>query len=129
MDELKLLIEMVANLPTLAVWVLVGYLIYKIAVIGSIYGLIRFAIDKLHDWLANANQRKIQNVDIRAYLDGVCITSDGTHNALLAQVHRLKGKATNINSTYIHMCSVDWLREAIDDKEAKDAKEKAEKRV
>lgn len=129
MDELKLLIEMVANLPTLAVWVLVGYLFYKIAMIGSIYGLIRFGIEKLHDWLANRESRRIENVNIRGHLDGMCITSDGTHNGLIAQIARVKGKATNINSQYIHECSVDWLRDAITDKEAKDAKEKAEKRV
>lgn len=35
MDELKLLIEMVSNLPSLAVWVLVGYLAYKVAVVGG----------------------------------------------------------------------------------------------
>ena len=30
-DELKLLIEAVAGLPTLMVWVLVGFLAYKLA--------------------------------------------------------------------------------------------------
>jgi len=52
MDELKLLIDMVANLPTLAVWVLVGYLAYKVVVVGSIYGVIRLLIIKGHDGAA-----------------------------------------------------------------------------
>lgn len=129
MDELKLLIEMVANLPTLAVWVLVGYLIYKIAVIGSIYGLIRFGIDKLHDWLANKDARKIERVNIRGHLDGMCITSSGAHEGLIAQISRVRGKGLRIESQYIHTVSVEWLRDAITEKEAKDAKEKAEKRV
>lgn len=121
MDELKLLIEMVANLPTLAVWVLVGYLVYKIAVIGSIYGLIRFGIDKLHDYKAHRHERT--TVEIRATLDGMCITSDGTHNALIAQIDRIKGKRTGISSSYIHRQSVEWLREAIDAKEQLDVKQ------
>jgi hypothetical protein len=43
------------------------------------------------------------------------------------QLRRVRGKGTNINSDYIHGCSVDWLREAIDEKIAKDeaAKKKA----
>ena len=51
MEELKLLISMVNDLPALATWVLVGYLIYKITVIGSIYGVIRLLIVKMHDVL------------------------------------------------------------------------------
>lgn len=51
MDELKLLIELVASLPTMAIWVLVGFYIYKVTVIGSIYGLLRLCIVKMHDWL------------------------------------------------------------------------------
>ena len=51
MEELKLLISMVNDLPALATWVLVGYLIYKITVIGSIYGVIRLLIVKMHDAL------------------------------------------------------------------------------
>ena len=35
MDELKTLIEAVAGLPTLTLWVLVGYLVYKLAIVGS----------------------------------------------------------------------------------------------
>jgi hypothetical protein len=50
MEELKILIEMVSHLPTMMVWVLVGYLIYKVSIIGSIYGVIRLLIVKLHDW-------------------------------------------------------------------------------
>ena len=41
MEELKLLIEAIAGLPTITLWVLVGYLVYKLAVVGSIYGVIR----------------------------------------------------------------------------------------
>ena len=58
MDELKLLIEMVANLPQMAIWVLVAFWAYKVVVIGSIYGVIRLAIVKLHDWLTTPRFRR-----------------------------------------------------------------------
>lgn len=44
MEELKSLIEMVAGLPNVVLWVLIGYLVYKLVVVGSIYATIRLAI-------------------------------------------------------------------------------------
>jgi hypothetical protein len=114
MDDLKLLIEMVAKLPTLAVWVLVGYLIYKVVVVGSIYGLLRLAIEKLHSVMV---QKK--NGDVRAAIDGQVISS--SMNALLGQIRRIAGKNTYMQSAYVHSQSVEWLKEAIDAKETLDA--------
>ena len=53
-------------------------------------------------------------------IDGMCITSDGTANELVAQLTRLKGRAVGIKSSYIHNESVQWLAEAIDEKIAKE---------
>jgi hypothetical protein len=114
MDELKLLIEMVSNLPSLAVWVLVGYLVYKVVVVGSIYGIIRLGIEKLHSVLI---QRK--NGDLKAAVDGIVISD--SMNGLMAQIRRLPQKTAHGGSRYIHDSAVDWLREAIDAKEASDA--------
>lgn len=128
MEELKLLIEMVANLPTLAVWVLAAYLFYKLAVVGSVYGVIRFGIAKLHDYLitrATAKERQAKEVDITATINGMCITRGGAHNALIAQLERVRNKGTSLDKDpfsrgYIHDVSVLWLREAIDAKEKED---------
>jgi len=103
MDELKLLIEMVANLPSLAVWVLVGYLIYKVAIVGSVYGVIRLAIIKVHDW-------KVKPVEVRMKL-GAQPLGEGAIEALNAQIARLAGP-----SGYIHMSDIQKLREALDAK-------------
>lgn len=116
MEELKILVDMVAHLPQMALWVLLGFLVYKLAVVGSIYGTIRFAVDKLHDYLV---KRKVEYKEIRPMLDGMCIKSETER--LIAQIHRVRGRGVNIKSEYIHEQSVDWLREAIDDKIAKDA--------
>lgn len=107
---------MVANLPTLAVWVLVGYLLYKIVVVGSIYGLVRFAIEKLHNWLIAS---KTKYVEIRPLIDGECV-----HSALepmMEQINRLKHVQKHAQgSLYFHKTAAYWLKEAIDDKIAKD---------
>lgn len=57
MDELRQLIEMVAGLPNVVLWVLIGYLVYKLVVVGSIYGVIRLAIMQFVS-AYNANRNK-----------------------------------------------------------------------
>lgn len=111
MEELKLLVGMVADLPSMALWVIAAFWAYKVCVIGSIYGVIRLAIVKAHSWLTTP---KHELREIRPVLDGLVIT--GTLEELVAQLRRIAGMRTNISSKYIHSCSVDWLREAIDEK-------------
>ena len=102
MDELKLLIEMVAGLPSLAVWVLVGYLAYKVVVVGSIYGVIRLLIIKLHDWLTKPR--------VVALKIGAKPIDESTAEALNAQIARIS------SGHYFHMSDVQKLREALDAK-------------
>ena len=111
MEELKVLVDMVAHLPQMALWVIAFFFVYKVTVIGSIYGVIRFVTSSLFSWLTS---KKVDYKEIRPMLDGICIS--GTVNGLMTQLHRVKGKGTGINSDYIHKQSVDWLREAIDAK-------------
>lgn len=120
MEELKAILSMVQHLPTMALWVLVGYLVYQLAVIGSVYGVIRYVAGELFSWL---RQKKIETKEIRPMLDGMCIS--GQLDPLIGQLHRLRGKGTNIQSNYIHMQSVEWLRQAIDAKEQEDMRERS----
>lgn len=108
MDDLKQIIEMVHGLPTLAVWVLVGYLVYKIAVIGSIYGLLRFLIDRLHSWLTGPRV-----ITKEWDLDEITI-DDRTRVKLINQIMRSR----NHGLRYMHPDDVEWLRKAIDEYEA-----------
>ena len=108
MEELKLLVDMVAHLPSMALWVIAFFFIYKVSIIGSIYGVIRLGIMKAHDWLTNPKPRTvIQKIDVA----GECIT--GAHTDLLRQIRRCK-RATG--QYYIHDSDVAWLTEAIDAK-------------
>ena len=102
MEELKLLISMVANLPTLAVWVLVGYLAYKVVIVGSIYGVMRLVIIKWHDWAT-----KPKTVALKI---GAKPIDESTAEALNAQIARV------CNGTYYHMSDVQTLREALDER-------------
>jgi hypothetical protein len=124
MEELKLLIGMVADLPQMALWVLIGFLIYKLAVIGSIYGVIHAAINKAHDYAIKRKELPAVNQEIHLedILNGITISSDNTMQQLIRQIKRAAGKGVGIESQYLHRQSVEWLRQAIDMKEEADKK-------
>jgi hypothetical protein len=131
MEELKLLVQMVASLPSLAVWVIIAFYIYKISIIGSIYGVVRFTASKIHDW---AITRKTippiqQEISLYDLTYGIVINDETTQRALIAQMRRLCGKNVGIDSNYIHMSSVLWLCQAINDKEQKDQDEKVKENI
>lgn len=121
MEELKIIVDMVAKLPQMALWVLIGLWAYKIAVVGSIYGVIRFVVGKAHDYLVHRKTIpvEVRQVELRPVLDGVVLK--GSIDALVAQLHRIRmhnNRQTGL--TYMHENSVEWLRVAIDEKIAKD---------
>lgn len=89
---------MLAHLPQLTVWVLAGFLAYKLAVVGSIYSVIRLVIVKVHDWKTQPVQFKV----------GTQAINRDVADALQAQFARLSTGA------YIHNSGVRNLKEAID---------------
>ena len=126
MEELKLLVGMVADLPSMALWVIAFFFAYKVAIIGSVYGVIRFVAGRLFDWLLAKKAeppREVEYKEIRPMLDGMCIKAETEY--LIAQLHRLRGKGLNIQSEYIHRQSIDWLRSAIDEKIEREKQAKA----
>ena len=46
MEELKAIFTIIKDLPNLAIWVFVIIYAYKVAVLGSIYGVIRYVVNK-----------------------------------------------------------------------------------
>jgi hypothetical protein len=104
-DEIKELIGMLEKLPSLALWVIAAFWAYKVIFIGSIYGLIRFAIDKGHSWAVNPKRRLIE---IDVVLDGEVMPESKL--ALISELRRLKSPGLS----FIHGSDVDRLRAAID---------------
>lgn len=102
MEELKLLIEMVANLPQMALWVLAGFWAYKVIVIGSFYGVIKLGINKTYGWLTEPKKYDF---------DGI-IVGDSIKLAVIAQMHRLQSLNRRAYFDHEH---VEIMREALDD--------------
>lgn len=104
MEELKLLIQTVAGLPTLTLWILGGYLLYKLAILGSLYGTIRYLADKFVEWRTKPQESLVRK---EFNLGGITIT-EGVGNSLISQILRIA------RSGYIHSGDVIFLRDAID---------------
>lgn len=119
MEELKMLVEMVAHLPAMAMWVLVGFFAYKVVVIGSVYGVIRFVTAQLFGWLTLRNSGAIGASDVRKLMDEFCVR--GAVEPLMTQLKRLRGVNVAFDSKYIHESSVNWLRQAIEEKMERDS--------
>lgn len=123
MEELKMLIGMVKDLPAMAIWVLVLFFCYKVVVIGSIWGTVKLAINKAHSYYTTP-KHKLEVVDIKAKIGDMTV-----HRPyhLIMQLERLKGIAT-FGTSYIREEDVLWLEQAIDDKIENDKKPKEEKK-
>lgn len=117
MEELKMLVSMVADLPNAALWVIAAVFVYKVCIVGSIYGVIRLAIVKAHSWATTPKVNLIKT-EMIGTINGMAIT--GCADDFVAQLNRLRGKGLRISSQYVHSDSVEWLRDAINEKEARE---------
>lgn len=115
MEELRMIVEMIAKLPQAALWVLIGFWAYKVIVVGSIYGVIRFAIEKAHSWLTTP---KYELVKVRPMLDRITITGDQEY--LISQIKRIVKQESGYQ--YIHQSDINWLKAAIDEKMEREGK-------
>ena len=104
MEELQLIIQMVTGLPTLTVWVLLGYLVYKLAIVGSTYGVIRYGLDTLIKWKTAPLQ---YNYVIEKELKLL-------HKDVGPQIFTQLARLQEVGYGYIHGSDVDKLRKAID---------------
>ena len=117
MEELKLLIGMVGDLPKMAIWVLALFFAYKTIVVGSVFGIARLAINKLYSAVHAYCNREytINRLDV---INDLIIR--GCLDKLLLQLVRLRGIGLTIDSIYIHSKDVEWLEKAIDNQIKKD---------
>lgn len=109
MEEIQLIVKMIADLPQLALWVLVGFWAYKVVIIGSVYGVIKMAITKTYDW-----KTKPKVVETRLWNKTI---DEQTALMLAAQISRVTNSATG----YIHANDVNKLRIILDKAEQEGA--------
>lgn len=122
MDLLIEILKIIQELSGPALWVggitITLLFAYKVIIVGSVYGVIKFTVQKLHDVLVKPTHEK-KVIDIEGEIQGIAITN--CVPALLTQIKRVRGKGTSINSDYIHLPDVNWLADAITEKMEKES--------
>lgn len=118
LQELKEILGIIKDLPHMVMWVLAGLLLYKITIIGSVYGVIKFAIDKFHDYLTK--EKVIINI---WKLDTLHLIDD----AKLALSDFLHGKLGKSHG-YIHSSDVREFMRIYELGKATDEKNKLEQK-
>lgn len=134
MELIREVLEVVKDLPDLAIWVLIGILFYKVVIVGSIFGIIKMAIEKSYNVFELKRDDTIEHdkaVLKSAYLqqleeqekkyrheytlDHEFICHDGTYEDFKSFLRLVKGE-----SMYIHKNDVDFLRQAYKEKQKRE---------
>lgn len=102
-EELKQILEIVKDLPHLVMWVLAGLLVYKIAIIGSMFGIVKLFIERMHSLLTKEKTYKYKVSDH--------IISDVTE-ADIDDVFRAMKMSTGV---YIHKSDIERLKTIINE--------------
>lgn len=123
MEELKILVGMVKDLPGMALWLVFFYFVFKTAIVGSIFGILRLAIIKVHGWSVTPHHELVKTETEDATVSVDDLTMTGTRAELLVQLKRCKSAGGRIayKSDYIHTRDVIWLAEAISNQKVADA--------
>lgn len=109
-EELKALIAVVNSLPQLALWVAIGFWAYKVIIIGSVYGVIRLAINKAYSAWTNPKRQ-----EMGVAIDGLIYYSDKSR--LIGELSRILPADRSWGSAENALA---WLSEAITEKITKD---------
>lgn len=102
------ILNVVKATPSIAVWVLVIIYGFKVAVVGSIFGVIRLGILKLHNYMVTP-KHELKVMQVEARFKSVAL-NDIVFEDLMAQILRIR----RTELKYIHEGDVQWLRKAID---------------
>ncbi len=112
MDDLKILIEALAKMPTLAIWVVAMYFAFKIAVIGSVYGVIRYVAMQVHDWAVKKKEPDVKIQQHNIVLEGKLITSLREDPE---ELHRLFRRLPARDLDYIFNTDIKMVHKALDE--------------
>lgn len=114
-DAAKELMGLVSHLPEYTLWILIGLLAYKVVIIGSVYGIIRLAINKFHDWATKPKTQEVQYSIAGKLIGGKDAVT--RLNMILDSVRiRDTGDKSRYVSEYLHDSDLTWLETAIAEK-------------
>lgn len=113
MDLLIELLTELAKLSGTALWIgaiaIIGLFVYKIFIVGSIYGVAKFMMQKVHDMFVTERPPRKQTHEWSCMEFG--ITGSKPHfEMLINEVHEAQGASL----TYVHGSDIEYMRKAVE---------------
>lgn len=113
-EQLQMVLTTIGDLGEYAVWVVMGFFIWKLATLASILLCIKFGIQKFHDMVVKNIDRPQMNVTEIKINDHV-INHDGTPEYFMALIAEMKTS----DLSYVHKSHIDFAITAIKEKRAR----------
>lgn len=107
LQELKEILGIIKDLPHMVMWVLAGLLFYKVTIVGSIYGVIKLAIEKIYLVLT-----KEKTVKFEYTLGGLPVNENV--DAAIVQFLREVKKDSGSYGGYFNITDLQHLRDCYD---------------
>jgi len=131
MELVITLLQELANLSGIALYIgglaVVLLFAYKITIIGSVYGVIKYCVGTVCDVIGNRPVIKEEKVTVKEVKYGeirsLMIRCDGTYDRVCTMLRSLQGIRSNTNgftAEHMHNIDADWLEEAIAEKLERD---------
>lgn len=123
-DDLKILIDAVAELEGAAIYLIIAFFGYRLIVFGAttaaIVKVLTLFITKSHDWLTT---KKVVNEEVVVKLDGEIIAKGDAVDILKQAISLAKTAKQNYSDKYLHNQGCKFVFDAVRDKLAKEAKD------
>lgn len=127
-EELKLVLETLGDLGASAVWLAVGFLLFKLVMYLSTTGAVVFIAKLLIERVHSVMTQKKEPEPVRdVQLQGICITHDGTYDGLIGLIRSLSAQLNESRTSgYFFKHNLDWLSDAVAEKFARESQGKKE---
>jgi hypothetical protein len=110
-EILKELAQIFKELPEAAIYVAGGILFYKLTIVGSAYGLARFAISAVRECILDWRRKP---TDLRLSLDGLCIRDSKENMIEFIKSLRNDCGESRLSHNYVHGSDILRAKELIE---------------
>ncbi len=124
-EQLQLILTTIGDLGQYAIWVVMGFFIWKLATLASILLVVKYGIQKLHDVIVHWGTRPVENVT-HFDLNNHVFQADGEgvkFIQLIDMLHTTGGKSSR-GLRYIHDDHVQFALDAIQEKKKREEETK-----
>lgn len=132
MDAIKELVDLVKTLPDIAVWLFVLFFAYKVAIVGSIYGVIRYVVGRICEVAEKRLSRPPAEPVTRLHCNDItkrCDLLELTDSELVDFFNMIKNAnpLDTYQSLYTKRRDLDYVRQAFIEKRQRDMSSVEEK--